>query len=159
MHADKFMKSMHNLRRNSGSVVQYQNVISAANRKFMKDVIKNGARAIKGHSLDANLPFFIERCRKIDTFIGMKEISKRSDIFLHEGEAFEILKDFGCGYDQEQVSKYLNLVKDLRQSLIENADDEPSNDQVSTSGDNSFEKSTFMTKMREKRCSKKRVHS
>ena len=42
----------------------------------MKDVIKNGERAIKGYSLDANLPFFIERCRKIDTFIWMKEINK-----------------------------------------------------------------------------------
>ena len=55
----------------------------------------------------------------------MKEINKRSDIFQHEEEAFEILKDFRCGYDQEQVSKYLNLVKDFRQSLIENAGDEP----------------------------------
>ena len=71
------MKSIHNLRRSSGSVVQYQILISFANRNFMKDVIKNGARAIKGHNLDANLPFFIERCRKIDTFIGMKEIKKK----------------------------------------------------------------------------------
>ena len=54
----------------------------------MKDVIKNRTRAIKGHNLDANLPFFIERCRKIDAFMGMKEINKRSDIFQHEGEAF-----------------------------------------------------------------------
>ena len=106
----------------------------------MKEVIKNGARAIKGHSLDANLPFFIERCRKIDIFIGIKEINKRSDILRYEGEAFVILKDFVCGYNQEQVSKYLNLVKDFRQSLIENAGDEPSNDQVSTPGDNSFDK-------------------
>ena len=156
MHADKFMKSMHNLRRrNSGSVVQYQNVISAANRKFMKDIIKNGARAIKGHSLDANLPFVIERCRKIDTFIGMKEINKRSNIFWHEGEALEILKDFGCRYDQEQVSKYFNLVKDFRQSLIENAGDEPSNDQVSTPGDNSFEKEYVYDKNERKKMLKK----
>ena len=34
----------------------------------------------------------------------------------------------------------MNLVKDFRQSLIENAGDEPSNDQVLTSGDNNFEK-------------------
>ena len=107
---------------------------------LVKYVINNGARAIKGHSLNANLLFFIERYRKIDTFIEMKEISKRINIFRHEGEAFEVLKDFGYGYDQKQVSINLNLGLDLKQSLIENAGYESSNDQISTPGNNSFEK-------------------
>ena len=70
-------------------------IIRISNQRFIKEAVISELKSIKGHSLDSILPFYIERWRKLDSFDGMREINKRDDIFTYQGEALEIVKDFG----------------------------------------------------------------
>ena len=48
--------------------------------------------------------------------------------FRYKEEVFEVFKDFGTGYDQEQLKIYKNLVNDYKNNLIEFNDSQPLDD-------------------------------
>ena len=50
----------------------------------------------------------------------MKEVNKRNNLFRFHDEVFEVIKDYGHGYDQEQIQKYKELVQNYQHKLIEN---------------------------------------
>ena len=119
-HAHKFKNALNNLKWSSRSELKCQNIIIIANKKFIKHVIKNGQTAMRKHNFNSLLPFYIERWRKIDYLIDIAEINKRWNLFRYKEEVFEVFKDFGTGYDQEQLKIYKNLVNDYKNNLIKN---------------------------------------
>ena len=127
-HAHKFKNALSSLKWSSRSASKCQNIIITANKKFIKHIIKNGQKAMRKHSFESFLPFYIERCRKIDYLIDIGEFNKRWNLFRYREEVFEVFKDFGTGYDQEELKIYKNLVNDFKNSIIEFNDSQPLDD-------------------------------
>ena len=118
-HSWKFFKSIANLDINSGSLSKYQEVIKAANNRFMNDVILKGLKAMKGHKFNTSLTFFIVRARKLDRFVDRSDINRNANYLVHEGDVFETFKDFSCGYNQWKLKKFDELVKKYKRKLID----------------------------------------
>ena len=119
-YAHKFRVALKNVKRDSGFAIKCHNIVTIANRKYVKDAIVNIKRIAKEHKIDISLPFYIEKWRKLDYYVDMKEVNKRNNLFRFHDEVFEVIKDYGHGYDQEQIQKYKELVQNYQHKLIEN---------------------------------------
>ena len=150
-HAHKFKNALNNLKWSSRSEFKCQNIIIIANKKFIKHVIKNGQTAMRKHSFNSLLPFYIERWRKIDYLTDIAEINKRWNLFRFKEEVFEVFKDFGTGYDQEQLKIYKNLVNDYKNNLIEFNDSQPLDDYTLAPWNNVAQKEYIYDKDQRKR--------
>ena len=118
-HAQKFINALRSLKRDRASAVKCQNIVSTANKKFIKHVIRKDQIATNGHNLDSFLQFYIKRWRKLDYYIDIGEFNKRRNLFRYKEEVYEIFKDFGVGYDQEQLRRYQDVVREHKNNLIE----------------------------------------
>ena len=139
-HSSKFIEAIVNLSENSKTSLKCLKIISKANKRFIKDAIKNGLKSMKEHSFESTLPFYVERWSKLGHFMGIKEINKRNDLFKCKGEIFEIFKDFGRGYDQQQVDWYWDLVQNHKKYIIANAGIQPQDNDAAVLKDDIFER-------------------
>ena len=63
-HSRKFLESIENLGKSSGSLSKYQEVVKTVNDRFINNVILKGLKTLEGHKFNKYLSFFCSVCKK-----------------------------------------------------------------------------------------------